>query len=131
VELLAIVTALALLEYMVFSFQVGFAREKSGVAAPKTTGDETFERLYRVQHNTLEQLIIFLPALWMFGNFWSPAVAAGIGCVFLIGRPLYARAYVVEPSGRTLGFVLGFLANVVLVLGALIGAAMQALATLG
>jgi glutathione S-transferase len=47
--------------------------------------------------------------------------------VFLIGRPIYARAYVAEPSGRTLGFVLGFLANVVLVLGALIGAAMQAL----
>lgn len=120
-ELPALVTLLALIEYLVFTFFVGLGRAKYGIEAPATTGDEQWERLYRVQQNTLEQLIVFLPALWVFATYLSPTYAAAIGAVFLIGRPIYAIAYANKPSRRALGFVMGYLANAVLVLGGLYG----------
>ena len=126
-EWIAIITGLALIEYLVFSIRVGFAREKYGVVAPATTGDETFERFYRVQQNTVEQLVVFLPALWMFGTFMSAKVGAAIGMVFVVGRAIYAVAYVAEPKKRTVGFVMGYLTNVVLILGSLGGAIRSAL----
>ncbi len=121
-ELTALVTTIALLEYMFFTLRVGMARGQFGVDAPATTGHPEFERYYRVQENTLEQLIVFLPSLWLFSQFWGSTIGAGVGALFLIGRPLYFAGYVKAPEKRTTGFLLGFLSNVILLIGALVGA---------
>ena len=121
-ELVAVVIALALLEYIYISFQVGAARGKYGVPAPAVVGNEIFERTFRVHQNTMEQLVVFVPAIVMFGLYLSPAAAAGIGVVFLVGRLVYLRSYVKDPDSRTVGFLLGFASNVVLLVGGLVGA---------
>src|SRR6201999_999743 len=117
-----IVTALAVLQFIVFGFKVGAARGRYGVKAPAITGNETFERLFRVQMNTLEQLIVFLPGLFLFSRYFSPNVAAALGVVYLLGRELYAFTYVRDPSKRAVGYGLTFLPMVILVAGGLIGA---------
>ena len=90
---------------------MGGARAKHGVAAPATTGHEVFERHFRVQMNTLEQLAIYLPSLWMFALYWNQLVAAGLGLVWIVGRVIYMQAYVAEPKGRSMGFMITFLAT--------------------
>lgn len=121
-EYVAIVTALALLEYTVFAFMTGAARARTKVLAPATTGNPEFERYFRVQQNTIEQLITFLPALWLFGLYVSAPIGALLGLVFVLGRLLYALAYWRDAEKRGLGFLIGELANVALILGALAGA---------
>jgi len=122
---LDIVTALALLQFIVFGFKVGSARGKYGVKAPAVTGNEIFERCFRVQQNTLEQLVVFIPGLYIFGRYVNPLWAAGLGVVYLIGREIYAATYVKDPAKRSLGFGLTFLPAVTLVAGSLIGAVRQ------
>ena len=126
-ESVAIVTVLALIEYLFFGFRAGAARGKFGVEAPATTGHPEWERLFRVQQNTLEQLIVFLPALWLCATYVNAGVAAGLGVVYLIGRLVYAAAYVKDPASRTAGFVTGFLANVALLLSGAVGALLELL----
>jgi len=124
-ELPAIVTLLAVLEYMFFSFQVGMGRQKYGVSAPATSGNPDWERLYRVQVNTVEQLVVFLPALWIFSAFVNPKVGASVGLLFVIGRFLYYTGYIKAAEKRTPGFLMGFLANAILVVGGLGGAILK------
>ena len=101
-EAVVIVTVLALAQYMFFGIQVGAARQKSGVKAPATSGDVHFECVNRVHQNTLEQLIVFIPALWLYAQYVNPLWGAGIGVVYLIGRLIYSAAYVKDPSSRSL-----------------------------
>lgn len=123
-ELISIVAALALIEYMVFALLAGQARVKYGVAAPATVGHPIFERYFRVQMNTLEQLIVFIPAIFLFGQYVSAPIAAAIGVVYILGRILYLVGYVSDPAKRSSGFLTSYLATVVLILGGLAGAAM-------
>jgi hypothetical protein len=122
-----IVTALAVLQFIVFGFRVGGARGRYGVKAPAVAGNEIFERYFRVQQNTLEQLIVFLPGLYLFSHYLNPLVAAGLGAVYLTGREVYAVTYVKDPAKRGPGYGLTFLPTVILVLGGLFGAVRQLL----
>lgn len=117
-----IVTALAVLQFIVFAFKVGGARGRYGIAAPATTGNAVFERYFRVQQNTLELLIAFLPGIYLFSRYWNPLIAAALGLVYLIGREIYSAAYIKDPAKRSAGYSLSFLPVVVLITGSLIGA---------
>ena len=120
----AIVTAMILIEYFVFSILVGRERARSKIEAPVTTGDPIFERYFRVHQNSLERMIVMLPAMWLFAHYISVPVAAGLGLVFIVGRYLYLRGYVADPGKRGLGFGIGVIAETILLLGALGGAAL-------
>jgi len=118
-DFVIIVVVLALIQYIAFAMLVGRAREKYDVKAPATSGDPVFERYFRVQQNTLEQLAIFLPAIFLFSYLGNPMYAAGFGVVYLIGRMIYLRSYVKDPGSRSLGFMLTFLPSVLMLIGAL------------
>ena len=122
-EWVTIVALVALLEYMFFGFRVGSARGQYNIEAPATTGNEMFERVYRIHQNTLEQLIVFLPGLFAFASYVHPLWAAGIGLVFVVGRVVYATGYQADPKKRGTGMMLSFIPSAVLVIGGVIGAA--------
>ena len=123
-ELVIVIIALALIQYQVFGFLVGRARGKYDVPAPAMIGDPIFERYNRVHQNTQESLMLFIPGMMMFGYYINPTIAAGLGVIWLIGRILYLRSYVKEPTTRAVGFLLTFAPNVILVIGGAISAAM-------
>jgi uncharacterized membrane protein YecN with MAPEG domain len=124
-ELVVLVVMLALIQYIVFALQVVKARVKYGVKAPAMSGHVVFERYLRVQMNTLEQLVIFIPASFAFAyladnlGWYGSQVAAFLGVVYLIGRTVYAKAYVQDPAGRALGFMLSFGPSALMIAGAL------------
>jgi len=120
-ELVFLVILLALIEYTVFQGLVGRARVKYGVRAPATTGNADFERVNRVHQNTLEALIVFIPAVWIFGLYLSARWAAGLGLLFIVGRAIYAIGYFRAAEKRGPGAGITGLTNVALVLGAIVG----------
>jgi glutathione S-transferase len=119
--LVSLVTIAALIMFFVVTINVGRARAKYGIKAPEMSGSPDFERVVRVQQNTLEQLSLFLPALWIFANFVSPIAAAGLGAVWVIGRIIYAWGYYQAAEKRGTGFAISSLATISLLLGSLIG----------
>ena len=122
-----VVGLLAVIQLVVFGVLVGRARGTYGIAAPATTGHPVFERYYRVQMNTVETLLAFLPGLWLGAKYWSPTYAALLGVVYLIGRIVYLKTYVHEPKSRSVGFAMSMLPALVLLIAALIGAIRMAL----
>lgn len=121
-EAVVIVTVLALLQYFWFAIEVGKMRVKHQCHAPATTGAPEFERMFRVQQNTLEQLVMFIPALWMFAQWVNPMWAAGMGVVYLIGRAIYRITYVKDPKSRSAGFTLSILPSSVMLIWVLVDA---------
>lgn len=122
----ALVTLLALLVYVWTLSRAGAARGKFGVEAPATTGHPEFERHFRVQANTLEGIVIFLPALWIFAIFSTyDLIAAGLGLVWVVGRIIYAVSYAKEAKTRSAGFGIQALATLALLLGSIGFVAMQ------
>jgi glutathione S-transferase len=117
-----IVTALALLQFMVFGFKVGGARGRYGVKAPAITGNEIFERFFRVQQNTMELLVVFIPALYLFCHYFNPFIGVALGVIYLAGREVYAASYVKDPAKRSAGYGMSFLPTAVLLLGGVVGA---------
>jgi len=121
-ESVSVVIGLALLQYIAFAMLVGRARGKYGVKAPAIAGHEVFERYFRVQQNTLELLVVFVPAVWLFGQYVNPTWAAGLGVVYLIGRVLYLRSYVADPAKRGPGFGLSFFPILLMVVWTILAA---------
>lgn len=120
-----LVTLAALLFYFWTGLMVGNARRKYSVPAPATTGNPDFERVFRVQMNTLEWLPIFLVSLWLFVSYWSDLVGALIGAVWIVGRYMYAHGYMIAANQRSMGFMIQALAVMILFVGAFIGAIMS------
>ena len=124
-EAVVIVTVLALVQYVYFGVQVGGARQKSGVKAPAIAGDQDFERVNRVHQNTLEQLVVLIPALWLYAHYVNPLWGAGFGVVYLVGRFIYSAAYKKDPSTRSVGFMMTFLPGAVMLLWVLVVAVLS------
>jgi glutathione S-transferase len=125
-----IVIGLALVEFCYFGLRVSWARGKYNVPAPAMTGNEVFERYFRVQMNTLELLVIFVPSIILFGAYVSAYIAAALGFIYLIGRLIYFTSYVKDPKTRSLGYGLSALPVIVLVAGGIIGAIRAAVLTM-
>ncbi len=116
----SLATVIISLVIFLFSFQVGKMRGKHDVKAPATTGHAEFERAFRVHMNSLEQVIIFLPVLWIFAAFVGDMYAAIGASFWVLGRILYSMGYMKDPSKRSMGFMIGFLAFVVMLLWSLV-----------
>jgi len=121
-----IVTILAVLQFIVFAMKVAGARGRYGIKAPATTGNEIFERYFRVQQNTMELLLCLLPGLYLFSRYLNPMWAALLGVVYLAGREIYAASYVKNPAKRSVGFALSMLPVLFLLIGGFVGAVRQA-----
>ena len=121
------VTLLALLEYSILGVMVGRARQTYGVEAPATTGNPEFERYFRVHENTLESLIVFLPAVWIFSLTVSYHFGVALGLLFVIARIIYAAGYLSAAAKRAPGAIATGLINAILVLGSLIWIVVKAL----
>ncbi len=115
-----LIILIALIQYVFFAAMTGRERGRSGLKAPATVGDEGFERMYRVQMNTLELLVAFVPAMMIAASHWSNSVVAALGAIYLIGRHLYWRSYVKDPASRSLGFALSILPILALLIMALV-----------
>lgn len=119
--LVSLIVVLTLLTYLVLIINVGRARVKYNIPAPQMTGDPVFERILRVQQNTMEQLVLFLPGLWLFSFYVSPLWGAGIGAIWLVGRIAYAWGYYQAAKKRGIGFAIAAISSMVLLIGSLIG----------
>jgi glutathione S-transferase len=117
----ALATGLALLLYVVLGVNVARSRGRHNVPAPATAGDPAFERVHRVHQNTLEQLVVFLPSLWLFSTFVSPTWGGAIGFLWVLARIFYAWSYYRDPASRGPGFVIGMSCSLVLLIGSIGG----------
>jgi glutathione S-transferase len=117
----ALVTLLTILAYFYTGLRVGSARARFGVKAPAVSGNPDFERVLRVQMNTLEWMPIFLPALWLFAIYVNDRAAAALGLVWIAGRVLYMIGYTEAANKRGRGFAIQAIAAGILVVGALLG----------
>jgi len=116
----SLITVFSLLVYFIITINVGRTRAKYNVYPPAMTGDPNFERALRVQQNTLEQLIFFLPLLWIFSYYVSELWGTILGGIWIFGRVLYAWGYYQEANKRMLGFGISSLSGMVLLLGSLV-----------
>ncbi len=112
----ALVTLATLALTFGFSGRVGAMRPKYGIDAPATTGHPEFERANRVHYNTIEQLVLFLPLLWLATGVIGDAWAAALGVVWIVGRLIYAQAYQRDPAKRTSGMLVTLFATAALAL---------------
>lgn len=121
----ALVTLLIALVIFATMGKVGTMRAKHKVMAPATTGPDEFNNAFRVQQNTLEQAIMFLPTLWVFAVTVSDVYAGIAGAIWAVGRLVYAIGYWQDPEKRSIGFAINFLVFAVVLLWALVAVLME------
>ena len=122
-----LVSVIALLQFGFFGILVGRSRGQYGIRAPATTGNEMFERMYRVHMNTLELLVVFVPAMYLAAKYWAPEAVAGVGAIYVVGRMVYWKSYIKDPASRSLGYGLSAFPALGLLFAALVGVALAAL----
>ena len=120
-ELVAVITVLALLQYVWFGLQVGQMRGRHKVKAPAMSGAPEFDRAFRIHMNTIEQLVLFVPLLWLSTSVLGDPIAAGVGAIWIVGRVVYANAYSRDAAGRGPGMIITILSTGVLALATLWG----------
>ncbi|MDG1707432.1 MAG: MAPEG family protein [Emcibacteraceae bacterium] len=125
-EIVATVILLALIQYIYFAVMVGKARGTYGINAPATTGHDIFERYYRVQMNTMELLVVMIPSTVIFALYVNSLAAGMLGGVYIVGRMIFFKSYIEDPSTRSLGFTFSILPCVIMTVGGLIGAGLKA-----
>ncbi|MGE0665140.1 MAG: MAPEG family protein [Sphingomonadales bacterium] len=128
-KLTALVTVAAILYTFMLGARVGALRGKTGVTAPATTGDPLFERAFRIHMNTTEQLVVFLPVLWLSVQVIGDAWSGLIGVLWLAGRIIYATTYMKNPATRAPGMMITLSATMILVVATVVGVARGFLAT--
>ena len=116
----ALMTLFAVLWLLFTAFMVGRARGKYKVPAPATTGDPAFERAFRVQMNELENLVAFLPAMWIFAWFGNPRLAALACAVYLVGRVAFAVGYWRQARQRRHGYTISMMTMAITWVAALV-----------
>lgn len=124
--LAGIVTVITLFIYLWMAVQVGKSRSKHDVPAPQNTGPDEFLRVLRVHENTVEGLLLFLPALWMFALTFGDLWAGLIGIFYPLGRVIYAKGYYQAADKRSRGFMIGLISTSILLIGSLIGLILSA-----
>ena len=115
-------TSLGTILIVAFTFYAssGAGKMRGKIQAPAVTGDPEFEKAFRIHYNTIEQLVLFLPVLWLSAPYWGDEFGGGVAAVWVVGRIIYARAYQRDPSTRTVGFVITLLALAVAFIAACI-----------
>jgi len=130
-EFVALVTIVALIQVMAFQWRVGKGRNRYNVPGPATTGPETWERYNRVHLNTVENLVMLLPLMWICACFLHPWVAAGLGLLFVLARGWYSRLYVADPGTRGSAAWVTGICLYLLVAASAVGIALRACAGIG
>ncbi len=115
----ALSTLIALIVYFAQGIMVGVARVKYKIEAPKTQGNDDFERIFRVHYNTLEQLPLFLISLWIFALLINPLIAGWLGIIWSIGRIGYMIGYYKAAKLRSYGGTISSLSMLVLLIGSI------------
>jgi glutathione S-transferase len=119
--LTAAVTLLAILIAIGTAILVARTRRTTGIQPPVMTGDPRLDRALRVQGNTVEGFIVFLPALWLAALYFQGWVPPVIGLAWCLGRIAYAVGYMSDASRRHIGFAICMFAVLILVVLAAIG----------
>lgn len=112
----ALVTMLTVVLFFYTGVLVGRMRGKHAIKAPAMTGHPEFERAVRVQMNTLENAVAFIPALWVSAIWFGGYIPAAAGVVWLVGRILYMFGYMSAPEKRSTGFLIQSLGLVALII---------------
>jgi uncharacterized membrane protein YecN with MAPEG domain len=104
-------TILACILTMAMGGWTGYLRGKHKIEAPAVVGHPQFERAHRTHMNTVENLVLMIPLLWIASVFYGGQLPFWLGLVWVVSRIFFAIGYAqTDPRLREPGVGLGFLA---------------------